>query len=282
MKVHPFTIPKQPDDNIIVQVDKGSQFYNHLHQHEEIQLSYIISGKGRLVVGNNVTTYGPNDLIGIGANLPHIFQSAESNGESHMISLFFLKDCFGKDFFLTQEMNLLQSAFEELPLGIKLTSTDTMKKVFESLVKANKFEVFIALLQILRSISSKKRKVLSEEAFISNLSANQGKRLQDVMDYTLSNFNQHITLDKVAKKSHMGKNSFCRFFKQRTNKTFFQFLAEVRMHYACQLLIEKPDLSVSDIAIEAGYQSISNFNRQFKEILGVNPKTYRKTSLTKF
>ena len=128
MKVYPFTIPKQPNDNIIVQVDTGSQFYNRLHQHEEIQLSYIISGKGRLVVGNNVTTYGPNDLIGIGANLPHIFQSAESNGESHMISLFFLKDCFGKDFFLTQEMNLLQSTFEELPLGIKLTSTDTMTK----------------------------------------------------------------------------------------------------------------------------------------------------------
>lgn len=282
MKVYPFTIPKRPDDNIIVQVDQGQQFYNRLHQHQEIQLSYILSGQGRLVIGNNVTTYGPNDLIGIGANLPHLFQSNKDNKESHMISLFFLKNCFGTSFFSSKEMGVLNSTFEEFSIGVKLTTDNSTQDLLKSLPGLSRFEVFMALMRILKICATKEKTLINKKGFISKLSANQGQRLQEVMDFTLRNFDKPIALEEVAEKAHLGRNSFCRFFKQRTNKTYFQFLAEVRIHYATELLIKKQDIPIGEIAIKSGYQSISNFNRQFKSIQGVNAKTYRKNSVSKF
>ncbi|RNC90221.1 MAG: AraC family transcriptional regulator [Allomuricauda sp.] len=282
MKVYPFTIPKQPNDNIVVQVDKGQRFYNRLHQHNEIQLSYILSGSGRLILGNHVSTYSPNDLIGIGAGLPHIFQSEASEEKSEMISIFFLKDCFGPGFFSLKEMAVLQSCFEELTQGIKLTSDPHTRQLFQSISSLSKFDTFLSLLEILRRFTSRERIVFNKRGVIPKLSPNQGERLQEVMDFTLTNFDQPITLQQAAEKVHMGRNSFCRFFKQRTNKTYFQFLSEVRIQHASRLLVEEHDMSISEIALQAGYQSISNFNRQFREIHKLSPKAYRIATLTKF
>ena len=55
MKVYPFKIPKPIDEHLIVQIDKEPIFYNRLHQHEEIQISYIINGTGKLLVGESLS-----------------------------------------------------------------------------------------------------------------------------------------------------------------------------------------------------------------------------------
>jgi len=69
--------------------------------------------------------------------------------------------------------------------------------------------------------------------------------------------------------------AFCRFFKKRTRKTYITFLNEVRIQEACSLLL-KPDLNISEICFQTGFNNISNFNRQFKKITGFTPKGYRK------
>lgn len=62
----------------------------------------------------------------------------------------------------------------------------------------------------------------------------------------------------------MSKNTFCENFKKRTNKTYFRCLTELRIEYACKLLLNNFDTSISTIAKQSGYNNISNFNRQFK------------------
>ena len=57
MKVYPFKIPKPVDEHLIVQIDKEPIFYNRLHQHEEIQISFIKKGSGSLIVGDSINTY---------------------------------------------------------------------------------------------------------------------------------------------------------------------------------------------------------------------------------
>ncbi|NKI32092.1 AraC family transcriptional regulator [Croceivirga thetidis] len=282
MKILPFTIPKPKNENLIVQVDEGNRFYSKLHQHQEIQLSLILSGDGRLIAGNTVTDYAPGDFFAIGGNLPHLFQSGENETKSKMISMFFLKDCFGKDFFLSKEMKGVQPIFDYLQYGIKLKSDDKLKMLFDNLTKKDEFEVFITLLQLLKQMMHSKKEVLNEKGFVYSISSNHGERLQEVIDYTLHNFTSNLTLEKVAEKIHMGKISFCRFFKQRTNKTYFQFLSEVRINHACQLLRVNSELSIAEVALASGYESISNFNRQFKQLQKVNPSSFRKHSQSKF
>ncbi len=92
----------------------------------------------------------------------------------------------------------------------------------------------------------------------------------------MKNIENEVSLQEVADIASLSKNAFCRYFKQRTNKTFFEFLIEIRIEKACGLLIKYPDLSVTEIAELCGFKNISNFNRKFKEIKEVSPKMIKK------
>jgi quercetin dioxygenase-like cupin family protein len=99
MKVRPFKIPKPVHQSLLVQVDRLPAFYDKLHQHEEIQISCILKGTGKLLVADSIHPYSPGDIVVIGKNCPHVFQSNPSTIDSHMVSLFFSKDSFGEHFF---------------------------------------------------------------------------------------------------------------------------------------------------------------------------------------
>ena len=276
MKVYPFKIPKRPKENIILQIDRDLRFYDKLHQHEEIQLSYLLSGKGKLVVGSTITTFEPGDFIAIGSNLPHLFLSLVNDEESHMISIFFTKKSFGDSFFENQEMQDLLPVWEYLPFGFKVSDEKSIiKKLFLQLKNENKFQLFIKLLELLQHLTLVKKAPIIESPHTFKINKYQGERLQVVFDYVMQNFQAEIKLEQIAEKIHMSKNAFCRFFKQRTNKTFFQFLAEIRIQHACELIREQPEISILEVASQSGYNTLSNFNRQFKVIKQVNPSSYR-------
>jgi AraC-like DNA-binding protein len=105
---------------------------------------------------------------------------------------------------------------------------------------------------------------------------NEGKRMQDVMSYTMEHFDQPIPLEAISEVASMTKNAFCKYFKKRTNKTYVQFLTELRVEHACKLLQQKKDASISMVAYESGFGNLSNFNRQFKMIKQMSPSEYRK------
>lgn len=90
--------------------------------------------------------------------------------------------------------------------------------------------------------------------------------MQVIFDYVMKNFQNTISLRDVAGLVYMTPNAFCRFFKQRRNKTFFQFLIQFRVDNACQVLENKADLSIETIALGSGFNSVSNFIRQFKSL----------------
>jgi len=277
MKVYPFKIPKKPNENIILQIDRSSHFFDKLHQHEEIQMSYILAGKGKLVVGNSITAFEPGDFVAIGSNVPHLFLSQQESKDSHMMSIFFTKDSFGSRFFENQEMTSLQPLFKWLPYGFKGKDEEGfIGQLFLGLKNGDKFGLFMGLLKLLNYLTKKETTQILEEAYTFKISTNQGQRLQIVFDHVMQHFQNEISLEGIAMKVHMSKNAFCRFFKQRTNKTFFQFLAELRIQHACELLKENPETSIAEIATYSGYNSISNFNRQFKELKQTSPRAFRK------
>lgn len=280
MKVYPFNIPKKPQENIVVQVDMGNAFYDRLHQHKEIQISHIASGKGKLIVGNTISAYKAGDTFAIGGAIPHLFQSSESSEKSHMISLFFVPDAFGTAFFNLPEMQELAPFFDDVKFGIALNNISTASFQKLTLRKdSNRFLLFNRLLQLLKIIATEERKILSQTAYVKQISNNQGSRLQLIFDHVIKNFNQDISLNTIAEMAHMGPNSFCRFFKQRCNKSFFTFVTEVRIAHACQLLMDNEGLSMSEIAFESGFNAISNFNKQFKAVQGMSPSKYQKSML---
>ena len=81
----------------------------------------------------------------------------------------------------------------------------------------------------------------------------------------------------MADISNLTPQSFCRFFKKRTGKSFVEYLNEIRISAACSYLLDT-DWPVSEIAYNCGYKTVSNFNKLFKTITGLSPKAYRETA----
>lgn len=278
MKVFPFKIPKPIDEHLIVQIDKEPIFYNKLHQHEEIQISYIINGNGKLLVGDSIHHFSTGDIYVIGSNLPHVFKSIASNKDAHMLTVFFTDSTFGAHFFQLPYFKDLQSFFKNAASGFKVMSNKKQLTqqilALQSLQKLQRFTSFLELLELLSKVATEP---LSKFIYAKILSSNEGERLQEIFDFVFKNFQQPILLDDISKMAYMTPNAFCRFFKQRTNKTFFQFLIELRVEHACQLLNSKKELNINMISDLSGFNSISNFNKKFKKIKGLTPTQYQKS-----
>lgn len=278
MKVLPFKIPKPEHDALIYQEDIGPIFYNKLHQHEEIQISFIVEGKGTLIVGDTVNDYNKGDLLVIGSNLPHVFESdSHSSPQSQMLSLFFTKTAFGSHFFNLEELKELNSFFKRATYGFKFISEpEVVKSIFLRLKKASKLEQFMSLLKLLKLTSEGEYKSLSSFIYDKKFNAVEGKRMQDIFEYTMKHYTKEITLDTIAGIATMTKTAFCKYFKKRTNKTYFRFLSELRIEHACKLIESSQEFSILDIAYRSGFKNISNFNRQFRTLKHTNPTGYKK------
>ena len=275
MKVLPFTIPKPNNDALIFQEDKEYVFYNLLHQHAEIQLSYIADGSGTLIVGDAINSYGPGDILVIDAHLPHVFKSEPAKKQSLMLSLFFTKESFGTHFFSLGEMQSLENFFRKARQGFKV-SQHNLHSQFHQLKYQSSLERFINFLTILEQLSNVDSTTLS--SFVSKPYTDlEGQRMSAITEYTIRHFNEDITLKKIASVANLSPNAFCKYFKKRTNKSYFSFLNELKIARACQLLRSSPDLSIVNIAEMAGFNNLSNFNRQFKRLKNTTPSLFRSS-----
>ena len=277
MKVLPFKIPKPENSAIVLQEDKEVYFYDKLHQLEEIQISIILEGQGTLLVGDTINYYKKGDVLVIGSNLPHVFKSDRlENITSHMLSLFFTKTSFGNDFFELEELKELRNFFKRSEHGFKITSSKKVAhQYFSQLKTAPKFKLFTSLLEIIKITSTSNYKSLSSFIYDKKYTDTEGKRMREVFEYTMTHFKSDISLETIASVATMTKNAFCKYFKKRTNKTYFRFLNELRIEHASKLLVEEKDFSIADIAYSSVYKNISNFNRQFKTIKKVNPSGFK-------
>lgn len=277
MKILPFKIPKTEKEALIYQENIEQVFYDQLHQHEEIQISYIYKGSGTLLVGDSINDYKEGDILVIGENIPHVFRSNTSaSPESVMLTLFFTKTSFGKDFFSLNDMSSVDDFFKASEYGMKILSNQNkIINQFHKLKNQNKLQRIATFLKILNIIIFSEKTPLSSFVYKKKYTDDEGRRMSAVFEYAIESYHQNITLDEVAEKANMSKNAFCRYFKKRTNKTFFQFLIEIRIENACKLLHHKKDLSIASVSELCGFQDIANFNRKFKELKGISPSQYR-------
>lgn len=253
------------------------------HYHQAIEIVLCDGGFGKKFVGNHVSDYAEGDLAILGSNLPHWYRADDAcyqHQKPASIVIHFLDDCFGKDFFELAEMAEIKRFLETAKLGIEFygeTRAGIQEKI-QNLLKADKVARMLGLIDILHLMScSKEYRILSENAIVG-VSKKDSERMNEVFDYVLKNFKNDINLSEIANKTRFSEAAFCRYFKLRTQKTFVEFVNEIRIEYACKLLSEN-DLNILEICYESGFKNLSNFNRQFRKYTNNNPKTYRQLVL---
>ena len=157
-----------------------------------------------------------------------------------------------------------------------MSNNEELKMMLYSIKSDAKFDEFMVFIQILDLISTAKKRTLSSLINLKKYAGNEGKRMSDIFKFTMDNFHREVSLHDVADIANMTPNAFCRYFKQRTTKTFVNFLIDIRIGNACKLLAKKNDLSITEISYKSGFNNLANFNRKFKAIKGITPSEYRK------
>jgi AraC-like DNA-binding protein len=253
------------------------------HFHPEYQLFCVLEGSGTRFVGDQIRPFHPGDMVFIGPNVPHLWRSdyyfrSNSDQQAHGIVIYFQEDFLGKDFFEKPEMVELKHLFEKAGRGMEITG-DTREQIsgkMRTLVGQSGFPGVLGLLDILyRLATTNEYELITSLGFVNACKPLETERMRKVHEYVMQNFHQEISLEKVAGLTNMSAPAFCRYFKARANKTFSEFVSEIRIGHACRLLIEA-NMSVTQIAYECGFKTISNFNRQFKEIVRENPLKYQQ------
>ena len=93
--------------------------------------------------------------------------------------------------------------------------------------------------------------------------------------FIAAHHSEPLSLPQVARAVNMSATYFSKRFKEATGMTFIDYLGRVRIEKAKNLL-QNPNLRVSAIALDVGFQSLSQFNRTFKKITGRSPKQLRR------
>ncbi|MCV6628769.1 MAG: AraC family transcriptional regulator [Flavobacteriaceae bacterium] len=283
MKVFPFLIANSINKAFVYKEDIGKQLYNKLHQHNEIQLSLIYRGEGTLVVNDVEVPFGEGDIIAIGQHVPHCFLNrVQSDKQAHVISLFLSKEVFEKQLLALEELHPFLSLFEAFDSGVKwVEKHKELESLFLRMRIESTLERFLSGLRLLQILVQGRYKILSSYNIRRKLPTYESKRMQQVVEYTLEYYSRQISLEEIADIANMAPNSFCRYFKNRTDKTYFQYLTEVRIENVCRLLREEKDANIAEICLRSGFNNISNFNRKFKSIKNCTPRSYKQQNITR-
>ncbi|CAN5790116.1 AraC family transcriptional regulator [soil metagenome] len=279
-------ITATPAYSFLVRSDKGEYMVNNWHYHPEIELLFMKKSAGSWLIGDHIEYYKIGDVVIIGANLPHTFRHEEmyttggaKAGEA--ICVKFLPEIFGSVFLNLPEAKQIKELLIKCSCGIKLTGKirDRVAAAIEKMLTFTPGKKLICLLSILEEIAEiKNHQLLSSKGFMQLPGDRDRDRIKLVFDFTFAYYHKKITIDTVADLLNMTPQSFCRFFKSRTKKTYIEFLMEVRIGSVCRLLIED-EKTVAEISYECGYNTISHFNQQFKYITGKKPLEYKKDYL---
>jgi AraC-like DNA-binding protein len=252
------------------------------HLHSELELVFVIEGFGKRIIGNRVESFEAGDMVFIGSKVPHlwlsdpVFYDKDSKLESKVIVTYFNLKALIQIFESIKEFKSIRNMIREASKGIRIYG-ETRNIIASQLIELATLEGFKkveSILHIMNLISTSEEKsfiVVDETESLNDLYPD---RLLNVIKFIKDNLHQQITLQQVADIACMTEPSFCRFFKKKVRKNFSQFLSEIRIAHARELLIQT-DKSVNDIAYLCGFKTSSHFCHVFKEQSGQSPVQYK-------
>ncbi|WP_235005310.1 substrate-binding domain-containing protein [Pedobacter nyackensis] len=266
-----------PDQSFTVRLEiLENKPYTVLTSHKYFELALLENYCGKHFIGNNIVDFEGTQLVLLGSYLPHSWQYSKKldpMAQSQAILIHFFPDFLGKQLLERPELKPLNELLFKASKGISFSGRTIImaKKIMEEMLLATgmtKIAMMLELLDILvqsdtiQSFSSSNSDIIDE-----------GQKISKVYDYVFQNFSKNISLPAVADVLSMEPASFCRFFKKNTNQTLLNFIKEVRIGHAAKLLLEGK-FNVSEASFLCGYNNISNFNKQFKDINGLSPTEF--------
>ena len=285
MKAHVQRVTHSRETSWVYRVKADPKFSRGWHFHPEFELTYIQASQGRRLVGDAFENYRSGDLVLLGPNLPHTWRSEDCITGSirrrtlHRAIVIQFKESFlGPQFFNLPELENVSEFLGRAHRGLRVAgkTRDEIASRLVAMGELARFERLIELLRILHTLSRCKKDIteICKTAIVRVPSHGAQKRVDKVFHYLHEHYTMPIIQTEVASLFGMKPASFSRFFKKTTGITFIEYIGELRISHACNLLVET-DLSILEVSVRSGFNNLSNFNRTFLRLKNVTPRRYR-------
>ncbi|MCH8840893.1 MAG: AraC family transcriptional regulator [Planctomycetes bacterium] len=264
----------------IYRMKSASQFRFNWHFHPEYELTLIDRSSGKRFVGDSICDYHDGDLVLLGPNLPHTWQSAPSSPERTKHQAYVIQfgpHFLGNELLQCAELRYVQGLLKRSVHGLSFSGSVTSAAAvrIRALRRLSGVRRLTGLLELLDLLArSRKASPISSPAFVPSLHREHHRLIDRVCQYLTDHYKEGVSQKEVAEL--VGKNPavFSSFFKKTVGVTFVKYVNSLRISHACQLLIDT-DLSVLEICHRSGFNNLSNFNRRFLQEKRINPRKYR-------
>ena len=253
------------------------------HFHSEYEIIYVDKGYGKCVIGDNILDFSAHTLFLFGPELPHWMRNPDCFHEENELRVNGIIVQFEKDFMqysfshyvqFMQIQDMLECANRGLRFDLSFNSE--IVTLVKRIPEAEGLEQILLILKLLQSLSQlTDKEQAASPSYNLTLAGYKDKKIEKVIAYLSSRYTSNISLEEIASFTAMNPAAFCRFFKEKTGKTFKEYITEMRIGYACKLLYLDRS-NISQISMECGFESVSNFNRCFKRIIGCSPTVVKE------
>lgn len=261
---------------------RKTEFTYPIHCHVEYELNFAEHAAGvRRIVGDSSEIIGDYDLVLItGKELEHVWEQHECiSKEIREITIQFSPDLFLKNFISKNQFDSIRRMLERAQCGLSFPMQAIMR-VYNWLDKlASEKQGFYAVVHFLCILYELSlyddAKVLASSSFAKMETSSESRRVRKVQKYIADHYQEEIRLSTLANIVGMTPASFSRFFRLRTGKTLSDYIMDIRLGFACRMLVDST-MNIAEICYESGFNNLSNFNRMFKRQKGCLPKKFRE------
>ena len=255
------------------------------HVHDMFEIGYCFDGSGVFLIGGKIFQFQAGDAVVINTHEVHLAKSdpgkttswgflyldpirlLSENIGSVSVSLKLSRYC-GADF-----RNIIRGTEEsELADCIRLILLERRNKTQDSLsmIRALTWRMMILLDRRYRSSDFR-----DEESSLGDY--RDIERIAPALKYITANYDRKISISKLASLCYTSESNFRKLFHRAMGSAAQPYLLKIRLNAACSML-RNTEESILSIAMRCGYESLSNFNRQFHSAYGISPRDFRKRS----
>ncbi len=257
----------------------GQSFQIPVHWHDELEIIYVKSGFLTVNISGENYIGKPGDAFVVSPGNLH-FMGSQTGTVDYFTFLFPLKYiAFRSDDMLDDKL------IEPLNSGHLMISPeikDTVKEQCEQLAGVYAAEIDKSESKITSQIRKKiillqfVNELWKKGFIVENDTTGRNTVEKEMVSYIQQNYTGKILLREFGEQFHLSEKYISRYFKEHFHITLSQYVTYLRLEHAKQML-QETDISVTEVAMQSGYQNISYFIRSFKKTYGVSPLKYRKS-----
>lgn len=290
MKPQLLKVSTGPAQSFSVRRDLVPHMNNKWHYHPEVELIHLKKGVGTQFIGDSIRSFKSGDIVLVGPHLAHywrfddIYFKDQSKACADVRVAHFSESFWGEQFLNLPENKSIKLLLENSRRGLQVNGKIKLKvaDLLEQMLEAEGPQRIMLLMEALSLIANCNQTVkLSSIGFKQAYDESENIRINAIYDYTLENFRRKIHLEEIASVAVISPNSFCRYFKSKTRKTYSRFLTEIKVGHACKLLIENK-LNIKQLCYESGFNNLASFHKYFKITTGKSPLSYQKEYISHY